>query len=304
MKIRFLVLSFFVLNSLISSAQDSTQTLESRLFAIENSISDPKQLEILASSSPQVLYLEKSNREAVAAARVALQTKSWVKLEWNKNEKIISHITLITQPQPTAQASKIKKWNPGLYSPSILRSFVQVENLFKSVDSYTDVDLSDNCFARAHYWSRAFEVENGIKSMKVFVLFTPLYRNEHNFRWWYHVAPYVSLQGTEGEERIVIDPSYEDAPKDIKAWVFHFASKAGSCRIVRSISEYHETVSLGGCVVITASMFHYSPQDLDPINPPVGWRCDDLLDVQKALRAPAPYQVWEDYTSFMPDHCL
>lgn len=304
MKIRFLVPSFLALTLLNGWAHALTRSLESRLFGVEDSITDPSRVEILASSSPRVLFLDKENKEALVSARVAVQTRSLVKLEWSESEQTISHITLIAQTSASPTGTPNRNWNPGLYSPSILRNYVQIENLFNSVDSYSDSDLSDNCFSRAHYWSRAFEIEKKVKSMKVFVLFTPLYRKEHNFQWWYHVAPYVTLDGSEGEEKIVLDPSYEEAPLAIKKWVFHFASKASSCRVLKSIYEYQDTASEGGCVVISASMFHYSPEDLDPVNPPVGWRCDDLRDVQTALRAPAPYKDWSDYTSFLPDHCL
>ncbi|NBX76347.1 MAG: hypothetical protein EBQ92_07315, partial [Proteobacteria bacterium] len=209
----------------------------------------------------------------------------------------------LSQEKPTNLAPRSLRWNTGLYSPSLLSSYYKTQALFNLVDSYSDADLSDNCYNRAHYWARAFEVEQRIRSMKVFVLFTPLYRNEYKFNWWYHVAPYVTLAGSSGEERIVLDPSYEKAPQDIKNWVFHFASKAESCRVVKSLNEYQQTLFEGGCVVITASMYHYTPQDLDPENPPVGWRCEDIEDLQKALRAPAPYKDWTDYSGFLPDHC-
>lgn len=103
--------------------------------------------------------------------------------------------------------------------------------------------------------------------MKVFVLFTAGYRKENNFNWWYHVAPYVNVKGTDGEYEIVLDPSYEKLPISLKKWVFHFASKANSCRKLKSLHDYKATEDEGGCVVITASMYHYTPQDLDPENP-------------------------------------
>jgi hypothetical protein len=180
---------------------------------------------------------------------------------------------------------------------------VQTQELFNSVDSYTDADLSDDCYNRAHYWARSFEVSHRINSMKVFVLFTPIYRSENNFNWWYHVAPFVNVESSEGEERIVLDPSYENAPQVLRDWVFHFASKARTCRVVSSLYEYQQTQHLGGCVVVTASMFHYTPNDLDPNTAPVGWRCEDLKDVQRSLRAPAPHSDWSSYTGFLPNHC-
>ncbi|NDD05310.1 MAG: hypothetical protein EB078_10420 [Proteobacteria bacterium] len=113
----------------------------------------------------------------------------------------------------------------------------------------------------------------------------------------------MNVTTSEGQSRVVLDPSYEQSPLDIRKWVFHFASKADHCRVAQYLHEFKDTSALGGCVVITASMYHYIPQDLDLVNPPVNWRCDDLKAVESALRAPAPYSDWKKYTDFLPDYC-
>lgn len=278
-------------------------TLNSHLFAVEESAQNPDHLEILAAESPRVLYLAAENSEALATAKVAIQMGSEVALEFDPNSFLISKLTLINE-KPQDPKAPVKKWGPSSYAPSVLNNFIQLQNLFDSVDPYRDVDLSDHCFSRAHYWARTLEVDHQVKSMKVFVLFTPQYRNEHNFNWWYHVAPYVSVQTSGETQRIVIDPSYEQAPKEIRDWVFHFAAKADTCRIATSLAQYHAEAAQGGCVVITASMYHYTPQDLRPENPKDYWRCEDLRDVKDNLRSPAPYSDWKSYGSFLPDYCL
>ena len=283
-------------------SSNELKTLHTHLFALEASPDDSRKIEVLAVGSPRILYLGSEESESLVSARVALQTRSEVEIEVNPSTAEIYKISLVSE-KPTQPRSRYTRWNPGLYSPSILSNYLKTKTLFDSVDSYSDADLSDNCYNRAHYWARAFEVENEIKSMKVFVLFTPRYRRENKFNWWYHVAPFVNVKAIEGEKQIVLDPSYEPLPIALKKWVFHFASKADSCRVANSIHEYEETQNQGGCVVITASMYHYTPHDLDPANPPVGWRCEDIEDIQKALRAPAPYKDWSDYTAFTPNHC-
>jgi|688.fasta_scaffold318711_2 hypothetical protein len=294
------VLFLFQTNLKANSLPNSFNSI---LFSVENSLERSDLIEVLALTSPKVLYLNSKNKEALSAARLALQTRSTVTIVLDDDSNLISKITLIDDSSLTNSRKATRRWAPGLYSPSVLSSYNLTTQLFNSVDSYTDSDLSDDCYNRAHYWARTFEVENNIKSMKVFVLFTPLYRKENNFNWWYHVAPYVTIRGAEGEERIVLDPSYEQSPQAMRDWVFHFASKANTCRIAKSLYQYQQEAAQGGCVVITASMYHYSPQDLDPENPPVGWRCEDLKAVQKALRAPGPYSNWENYRNFLPDHC-
>lgn len=296
-----LLISFH--STLILAGPVKEEEFTSRLFEISASSTHKDRLEVLAATSPRILSLEITNQESLITAKLAIQMNSPVTIAFDPETDLISRITLNSDQRPTPKVSKTFRWAPGLFSPSLLRNMGQTRNLFDSVDSYSDSDLSDNCYSRAHYWARSFDVRNRVKSMKVFVLFTPAYRSENNFNWWYHVAPYVNVEGAEGEEKIVIDPSYEQAPQALRDWVFHFASRARTCRVVTSLYEYQQTQNLGGCVVITASMFHYTPNDLDPLNPPVGWRCDDLKEVQRSLRAPAPYSDWESFTDFLPDHC-
>lgn len=278
-------------------------TLNSHLFAVERSAQNPDRIEILAAESPRVLYLAAENSEALATANIAIQMGSEVALEFDPASFLISKVSL-THEKPQHPKTSVQKWSLGSYSPSVLTNVIQLQNLFDSVDPYRDVDLSDHCFSRAHYWARTLELDHQIKSMKVFVLFTPLYRSQHNFNWWYHVAPYVSVQTSGETQRIVIDPSYEQAPKEIRDWVFHFAAKADTCRIANSLAQYHAEAAQGGCVVITANMYHYTPQDLRPENPKEYWRCEDLRDVKDNLRSPAPYSDWTSYGSFLPDYCL
>lgn len=299
---KFLVFLIFCLVQLSWGSSPETKTVETRLFALETSLESPNKLEVLAINSPRILYLYTENSEALITARVALQTHSEVSIEVDPTSSEIYKISLRSE-KPSRFKARTFRWNPRLYSPSILPNYLKTKALFDSVDSYTDADLSDDCYNRAHYWSRAFEVEHKVKSMKVFLFFTPRYRKENNFNWWYHVAPYVNAKSSGEEKQFVLDPSYERLPVGLQKWIFHFASKANSCRVVKSIQEYEETQNQGGCAVIMASMYHYSPHDLDPVNPPVGWRCEDIEDVQKSLRAPAPYQNWADYTAFVPNHC-
>jgi len=279
------------------------ETLNTHLFSLENSLTDEQTLDLLAMNSPRVLFLSRTHTEAIATAKLAIQMGSPVTLQWDPHTGIVSKVSMDSSDKPLKKSQMPRKWNYTPYTPSIIQSLNGARSLFNSVDSYTDSDLSDSCYSRAHYWARTFEVEQNIRSMKVFILFTPLYRSEHRFNWWYHVAPYVTVQNRDGEQQIVIDPSYEQAPKAIKDWVFHFASKARSCRVANSINQYYAEEALGGCVVVTGSMYAYTPQDLDVNRPLYQWRCEDLRDVQTNLRPPSNYGDWRNYQHFLPENC-
>lgn len=280
-----------------------TNTLHSPLFRLEKSLTNSNQIEILAFESPRILYIDSSDKELVSAANLALQTRSWVKLSFTPADFQVFQIEL-TDPPPSSQKNFSPfRWEGREFEPSRLENLKEAKSLFDSVDSYSDADLTDNCFARAHYWSRAIELGFGIKSMKVFVLFTPLYRNENNFQWWYHVAPYIPVKESSLEESQVLDPSYQPGPRSLRDWVFVFASKAEKCRVAKDLSEYYDQLILGGCVVIMANMFHYTPSDLRTDLKLDSWKCNHLTDVQKLLRSPRPYSTWQDYEDFLPEYC-
>lgn len=277
----------------------SAKSLQSPLFAIEKSIRYPDRLEVLALESPRVLYLDSKSSELITTAQVVLQTRSWAKIDFNPSTFEITQLKMMEQP---LESPPTYSWNSATYQTSYLLDKSQARFLFDSVDTYSDSDLSDNCYARAHYWARSFELGFDIRSMKVFVLFTPLYRNAHKFDWWYHVAPFVPVQNENAEESQVLDPSYETDPKPLRDWVFHFASKAQECRVAKTLSEYDDQLALGGCVVILANMYHYTPTDLT--SPSLhNWQCQHFKNLQSLLRAPRPYSQWQDYEDFLPDHC-
>jgi len=277
------------------------RTLTTPLFAIETSTRYPDKLEVLALESPRIFFLNSSLTDLINTAKVALQTHSWVKITTDSDDSEITQIEILDS-QPAYLGTRPYSWAVSTYQPSLLSNQNDGRRLFDSLDSYSDADLSDNCFARAHYWSRDMEINFDIQSMKVFVLFTPLYRNKYNFNWWYHVAPYVPLQNEGLEKSQVFDPSYEKAPKPLQDWVFHFAAQAKDCRVAKTLSEYYDNLALGGCVIITANMYHYTPSDLSSYALEK-WNCQHFTDLQKVLRAPRPYSNWKDYRDFLPEHC-
>lgn len=187
------------------------------------------------------------------------------------------------------------------FRPTVVANKAEAQELFDSVYSYNSgYDVEDHCYDRAHYWARSFYVNDKVKSQKVFLFFTSKYQREHNYKWWFHVAPFV-LSGNSKRE-YVLDPTFETEALTMKQWSLDFADKAKSCIDGANIGVYYDQGEKEDCVLIRASMYHYTPSDLNTVPSVTSWRCADLKRVMSGI--PAPYKkTWDDVRGFLPAEC-
>ncbi|MBX9767485.1 MAG: hypothetical protein K2X47_09465 [Bdellovibrionales bacterium] len=207
------------------------------------------------------------------------------------------------------------------FDPSILASKKQLDEVYNDVDplNHDYMDLSDNCFNRAHYWARSNEIgvsgnntkrekqggvlssrskaaNASIHSEKVFVFFTSRYQREFNHKWWYHTAPTVQVQNGDENERFVLDRSYTEEPLTVEEWVYTFAGEAEpggkiQCKPLKNLSEYYAKTETEYCFWYEgANMYTYTPNDLMQPNSETQWTCDSLYGVTQGIPYPkVPY---------------
>lgn len=125
------------------------------------------------------------------------------------------------------------------------------------------------CYQRAHYWARQMYFAGNVNSMKVFLFFTRKFVREHRFKWWFHVAPFVYVQGQE----VVLDPEFVDDPKSMQAWTDFFMMDRKFvkpplysnpvCPEVASFPDYENNQESQLCYVLKLPMYYYQPLDAE-----------------------------------------
>lgn len=111
------------------------------------------------------------------------------------------------------------------------------------------------CTDRAQVWAYEEDKKNNLHSKKVFMFFTNTYIRKYRYHWWFHVSPYVLVQGTER----VMDRRYTGGPRSMKTWSDNFIRSKKEC----PVSTYkHYRQNKNGpehCFHVKADMYYRLP---------------------------------------------
>lgn len=118
------------------------------------------------------------------------------------------------------------------------------------------------CFNRAHVWAYELWKNYKVKSQKLFLFFTLKFIREHDYGWWFHVAPLLIVDQWLGKSEKVIDPKYINSPRSIDWWLGKFLSN-GNCQFITKYSDYADFPYLENCYLLKAPMYTYQPVDLE-----------------------------------------
>lgn len=186
----------------------------------------------------------------------ARRDQNWVKIILNE-EREITEIEIIEGPPVVGPES----YKSGLVAPpSVLGSMALAQRLFSEAKHK---DKESQCFNRAHIWSYEWKKKNFVNTDKLFIFFTARYIREHDFHWWFHVAPLAHVAiGPDIKER-VMDRKYLKGPGSIREWIDSFMEKGTKCRTVRVYSEYANYPEGGECFLMRTDMYTYWPLDLE-----------------------------------------
>lgn len=148
---------------------------------------------------------------------------------------------------------------PASYEPTKVKSGTAKSYFNESRISHGETQ----CYNRAHVWAFEMWKNHQVKSQKIFLFFSRKYIREHNFGWWFHVAPLLLVDGFWGDSEKVADPRYITAPRDIDWWTGKFISTNAKCPVITKYSEYADYPYSEDCYVLKAPMYVYQPLDLE-----------------------------------------
>ncbi len=107
------------------------------------------------------------------------------------------------------------------------------KNLFLTMR--TDTKSRSQCFNRAHVWAwelnKRYIKGRKIQVGKIWLFFTKKYIRNYNYKWWFHIAPYITVN----HDLRVLDRSFTDGP------------------------DYREHQMAEDCYVIKSSVFYWQP---------------------------------------------
>lgn len=136
-----------------------------------------------------------------------------------------------------------------------------VGRLFKSQRS--DTKWKSQCYNRAHVWAwefykRYYQGER-IKAGKMWIFFSKNYIRRHEYKWWFHIAPYVTVNGNVK----IMDKSFTKSPTAPSDWVNSVVDYKIECKEVYKYSEYSEDQDRASCFFIRTSLYYWQPWQIE-----------------------------------------
>lgn len=144
--------------------------------------------------------------------------------------------------------------------PTVLNSIDLAQKYFNGA-RYNKKE--SQCFNRAHVWSYEWKTKNRLNTSKMFIFFSRKYIREHDFGWWFHVAPYLHVVIGQLIKERIMDRKYMAGPSTLREWIDRLIEDGTQCRTIKKYSEYANYPESGNCYLMRSSMYSYWPLDLE-----------------------------------------
>lgn len=240
---------------ILLSLPSFAEVIKSELYSIEKVENNY----LIKFENGRVAFLKSNEKNRAAHNFTALHHKM-VEARVDNNSSLLSMIPLENQADETKSLQALEAVEPPLYEPTIIPSLAEATKIFKRLNP--NYKRSSECSNRAHVWANEEFNKNQLKSMKVFVLFTASYINRVRFKWWFHVAPMLTVQEGPNIEKRVMDFMFAHRPLTVQEWTNQFVFSQRACRPTTKFSEYDVNPQTEDCYLMESAMYDWSPKDL------------------------------------------
>jgi hypothetical protein len=169
----------------------------------------------------------------------------------------------------------------------------EIMSLFKSLRKGSRT--FSQCYNRAHIWAYEVKKSFDINSMKVFLFFTTKFIREHDYRWWFHVAPATYTESHDLLTFTVLDPYFTSTPLPLNDWIHLFMPKTIKCPEINLYSEFEKNQEKESCFTMNSSMYYVQPRDLKLLEERseerITWKKNEI---KRAYRN--GFGIWKNYS--------
>lgn len=213
-------------------------------------------------------------------------------------ESIITNIQLAKSneiDQATMDLNHFRYNELRQFAPTDLQSVENATNVFNNMLNDGDKSRSQ-CFKRAHMWAFDMWSKLGVSSEKIFIFYTERYQIIEEEKWWFHVAPMVTVQGVQ----YVMDGTFMKKPITVQEWKDYFIkSDKITCPVVskyqdmgiRKDKDNNDISSKQWsklCYLMKVPMYHFSPLDIQNRDENKvkrnSWVLEELQDARRAFK--------------------
>lgn len=243
---------FFIL---IFSQSLFAKRFTSTIHAIEETIHDEKPHLIMLDRG-DVVFLSGINKDWLSSFKDSLLNEDMLEIEVDKKNNFLGVKTLRFGGQEK-KSSQVEPHVWQSYEPTLVPDYATTQSIFKRMRR--NYQNYSQCYNRAHIWAYEEFQRTGLKSKKYFMFFTKSYIRKYNYKWWFHVAPGVSV--IDKEDRI-LDRRFTRFHLNVDDWTKKFIYSGRKCPVVEKYSDYRDHQETEHCYLIPVSMFFWQPKDI------------------------------------------
>jgi hypothetical protein len=181
----------------------------------------------------------------------------FIEAKIDKTSQLLSFKSIETQIRPASEP--LLEPTPPAYEPSVV-SMEEANKMFNRLNP--NYKRKSECSDRAHIWSYEEYTNHQIKTEKVFAFFTATYINNNRLKWWFHVAPLVSVKDGDEVQKMVLDYTFMRRPVKIKEWTDFMVFSKRECKLTNKYSEYDVNPQTEDCYLMIDSMYYKLPLEL------------------------------------------
>ena len=265
-------------------------TVETRIHDVIIPTREGENASVLSTSDGRVYEVDSYQADVMASLLRAQAGHTPLRLTLDGGDRIVAAVELPSESGDDPELDPVIQDSHGLgYRASNLGEMSDADSLF---DSLPALKHHSQCFQRAHVWARQMYLRDAVYSMKVFLFFTRAFIQQHHYKWWFHVAPFVYVRGQE----IVLDPEFVRQPREMHEWTDFFMMDRGSvkpplsaspdCSEIASYTVYEINPVSQYCYTLKLPMYYYQPQDAEDLAKK-GTRVESFRDqdVQNSMRS-------------------
>jgi hypothetical protein len=178
----------------------------------------------------------------------------------DKKFNLLSMNSMPHKTEHTLIEEALETNEPPEYAPTVIPNLNEATKIFNRLNP--NYRRASECSNRAHIWASEEFKNSGLKSMKVFVLFTASYINRVRFKWWFHVAPMVSINENGTIQKRIFDFMFNHRPVTVREWTNQFVFSGRPCLPTKRFSEYDVNPQTEDCYLMEESMYYWTPVDL------------------------------------------
>lgn len=139
-------------------------------------------------------------------------------------------------------------------------SYYDAERIFAGMR--TRLKRKSQCYNRAHVWAWDLYSKryNGsrIQVGKTWIFFTSKYINQYDYKWWFHIAPNITVNGQE----YIMDRTFSKKPETRQEWTNHYMKRNDVCPQAMKYSDYRKNQYSANCFIMKSSVHYWQPHHL------------------------------------------